>query len=86
MLSAAMASIWGITVALGVAAAAWVGSDGRRPDESDLLQQACAGLPSTRQVEDALSTLRAVSIGGFDPICTAIASQPASRDSQIARR
>jgi len=74
------ASIWGITVALGVAAAAWGASDRRHQDESLLLAQACAGLPSTRQVEDALSTMRAMSNGGFDPICTTIASQSTSRD------
>lgn len=74
MLTITSASIWGITVVLGVTTAAWVASDGPRPDESRLLQQACAGLPSSRQVEDALSTMRAVSIGGADPICTTLAS------------
>ncbi len=86
MLTVATASIWGITVALGAAAAAWVASDGRRPDETYLLRQACSGLPSNRQVEDALSTMRAMSLGGFDPICTTIASHPALRQSQPVRR
>jgi hypothetical protein len=85
MLTVTTASIWGITVALGVAAAAWVASDGRRPPESRLLQQACAGLASTRQVEDALSTMRAMSVGGSDPICTTLAAQTAAQKSQPAR-
>jgi len=85
MLTLTTASIWGITVALGVAAAAWVASDGRRPEESRLLQQACAGLASTRQVEHALSTVRAMSIGGSDPICMALAMQPEARESEPAR-
>jgi hypothetical protein len=64
------ATIWGITVALGVAAAAIVAEDGRVQDENRLLQQACAGQPSNVQAEDTLATLRALSNGGSDPICT----------------
>jgi len=79
------ASIWGITVALGAAAAAWVASDPRHQDESLLLTQACAGLPSTRQIEDELATMRAMSNGGSDPICVTLASQPPARKSQPAR-
>lgn len=75
MLTTTAASIWGITVALGVASAALVASNGRPEDESHLFQQACAGTPSSRQVEDALSTIRALSNGGFDPICTILATR-----------
>jgi hypothetical protein len=70
MLTVTTAPIWGITVALGVAAAAIVTEDGRVQDENRLLQQACAGLPSNRQIEDTLATLRALSNGGSDAICT----------------
>lgn len=82
MLTVTTASIWGITVALSVVAGTWEANEERPPDESRLLQQACAGLPSTRQIEDALSTMRAMSNGGSDPICTTIALQPAARQSQ----
>ena len=70
MVATTTASIWGITVALGIAAAAFATSDGRYRDESHLLEQACAGLPSSRQVEDALASMRGLSIDGSDPVCT----------------
>jgi len=74
MLTVTTASIWGSTVALGVVAAAVVASDRRRQDGSRLFEQACAGLASTRSIEDALATERALSNGGSDPICTTLAS------------
>ena len=83
MLATATASIWGITVALGVAAAAMATSAGHYRDESRLLEQACAGLPSSPQVEDALATMRGLSIDGFDPVCTQLTAQAAAtRPSQ----
>jgi hypothetical protein len=72
MLTATTASIWGITVALGVAAAAMVASDGRIHDENRLLRQACMGLSSERPVEDALATIRALSNDGSDSICATL--------------
>lgn len=75
MVATTTASIWGITVALGVAAAAFGPSDGRYRNESRLLEQACAGLPSSRQVEDALASMRGVSIDGSDPVCTQLISR-----------
>jgi hypothetical protein len=80
MVATTTASIWGITVALGVAAAALgLGtSEGRYRDESRLLEQACAGLPSSRQVEDALASMRGVSIDGSDPVCTQLISRAAA--------
>ena len=75
MVATTTASIWGITVALGVAAAAFGTADGRYRDESRLLEQACAGLPSSRQVEDALATMRGLSIDGSDPVCMQLISR-----------
>ena len=69
MLTATTATIWGITVAFGVAAAAMVAEDAHVQDESRLLQQACAGSSSNQQAEDTLATLRALSNDGSDPIC-----------------
>jgi hypothetical protein len=75
MVATTTASIWGITVALGVAAATFMTSEARYPDESRLLQQACAGLPSSRQVEDALAGMRGLSNDGSDPVCTQLLAQ-----------
>lgn len=72
MLTATTVSIWGITVALGAGAATILAGDGRSQNESHLVQQACAGLASSRQVEDALATIRGLSNDGFDPVCTEI--------------
>ena len=78
MVATTTASIWGITVALGIAGAAFGTSGERYWDESRLLEQACAGLPSSRQVEDALASMRGVSIDGSDPVCTQLNSRAAS--------
>ena len=75
MVATATASIWGITVALGVAAAAFAANGGRLRDESRLFQQACAGLPSSRQIEDTLASMRGLSNDGFDPICLQLIAQ-----------
>jgi hypothetical protein len=83
MLAITTASIWGITVALGAAVAAIATGGGPYGDESGLLRQACAGQPSSRQVEDALASLRGLSIGGFDPVCTQLIAQATvARSSQ----
>lgn len=85
MVGTTTASIWGVTVALGVAAAAIGTSEGRYRDESHLLQQACAGLPSSRQVEDALASMRGLSNDGSDPVCTQLSAEATSaRVSQQA--
>ena len=85
MVGTTTASIWGVTVALGVVAAAIGTSEGRYRDESHLLQQACAGLPSSRQVEDALASMRGLSNDGSDPVCTQLSAEATSaRVSQQA--
>ena len=82
MVATTTASIWGITVALGVAAAFGTSPEGYR-DEGRLLEQACAGLPSSRQVEDALASMRGLTIDGSDPVCTQlIALAPATGANQ----
>jgi hypothetical protein len=80
MVATTTASIWAITVALGVAAAAFATSEGRYRDESRQLQQACAGLPSSRRVEDALASMRGLSNDGSDPVCTQLSAQAAATD------
>ena len=75
MVATTSASIWGITVVLGVAAAAFATSEGPYRDESRLLQQACTGLPSSRQAEDALAGMRGLSNDGSDPVCTQLMTQ-----------
>jgi hypothetical protein len=79
MIATTSASIWGITVALGVAAAAFGTSEGRYRDESRLFQQACAGLPSSRHVENALASMRGLSNGGSDPVCTQLIAPGANQ-------
>jgi len=74
MVAITTVSIWGITVGLGVAAAAFGPSAGHHRDESRLLEPACAGLPSSRQVEDALASMRGLTIDGSDPVCTQLIS------------
>ncbi len=80
MVATTTASIWGITVALGVAAAAFATSEGRYRDESSLVQQACAGLPSSREVEDTLASMRGVSNDGSDPVCTQLIARAAATE------
>lgn len=75
MVAATTASIWGITVALGVAVATFATGEVPYRDESRLLQQACAGLPSSRQVEYALASMRGLSNGGSDAVCTQLMAQ-----------
>ena len=75
MVATTTASIWGITVALGVVAGAFTASEGRYRDEGLLLQQACAGLPSSREVEDALASMRGLSNDGSDPVCSQLIAQ-----------
>ncbi|HEY6927221.1 MAG TPA: hypothetical protein VI653_27340 [Steroidobacteraceae bacterium] len=83
MVAITSASIWGITVVLGIGAAALATSEGHYRDESRLLQQACAGLPSSRQVEDALASMRGLSNDGSDPVCTQLILQaPAAAANQ----
>ena len=81
MVASTTASIWGITVALAIAAAAFGTNDGRYRDESRLLEQACAGLPSSRQVEDSLASMRGLSIDGSDPVCTQLIARARATDA-----
>jgi hypothetical protein len=68
-------SIWGIALILGVVAGTVPESAGRDVAESSSLEEVCVGLPTDRQLEDTLSMVRALSNGGFDPICGAVEAQ-----------
>lgn len=85
MVATTTASIWGITVALGIAAAALATSEGRYQDEIRLVQQSCAGLPSSREVEDTLASMRGVSNDGSDPVCTQLIAGAAAIDPNQQR-
>ena len=76
-------SIWGIALILGVVAGTVPESAARDVAESSSLEEVCVGLPTDRQLDDTLSTVRALSNGGFDPICGAVEAQlPSERRPQ----
>jgi hypothetical protein len=54
--------------ALGLAAGAIAIEDDRFPETET--QVACTGQPTSRQLENALFTARALSQSGADPVCT----------------
>ena len=67
--------IWGIALILGAIAGTVPESAGRDVAESSSLEAVCIGVPSDRQLDDTLSMVRALSNGGFDPICGAVEAQ-----------
>ena len=67
--------IWGIALVLGAVAGTVPESAGRQEADSSSLERACTGLPTDRQLDDTLSMVRALSNGGFDPICGAVEAQ-----------
>jgi hypothetical protein len=61
-------SILGVLATFGVAVSAMTASEGH-VDDSHSIERACAGEPTTRELEDMLSTARALSNDGSDFIC-----------------
>ena len=66
----------GLVITLGVAVAAVAIGNDRYAEADSALAKACAGSPTTPQVENALFNARARSNDGYDPICAA----PADKD------
>jgi hypothetical protein len=74
----------GVTLIVAVAAIA-IGND-RYTDVEGALAKACAGAPTTPQLENALFNARARSDGGFDPICSPPANDDDFDGAMLSRR
>jgi hypothetical protein len=70
--------VLGIAVALSLVAGALISGASRPQGPQGSLAQACVGLGTDRELENALSAIRGQSNGGSNPLCEAIASQLAT--------
>ena len=70
--------VLGIALAFVLVAGALISGASPPQGPQGSLAQACVGLGTDRELENALADIRGQSNGGSDPLCEAIASQGAT--------
>jgi len=78
MSSFKVGAVLGIGLALSLVAGALISEASRPQGPQGSLAQACVGLGTDRELENALSDMRGQSNGGSNPLCEQIASQLAT--------
>ena len=78
MSSFKLGAILGIALAFVLVAGALISGASPPQGPQGSLAQACVGLGTDRELENALSAIRGQSNGGSNPLCEAIASQLAT--------
>ena len=78
MSSFKIGAMLGIALVLSLGAATLITGASRPQHPQGSLAQACLGLGTDRELENALSDIRGQSNGGSNPLCEAIASQLAT--------
>ena len=78
MSSFKIGAMLGIAVALSLVTGALISGASRPQGPQGSLAQACVGLGTDRELENALADIRGQSNGGSNPLCEAIALQGAT--------
>jgi hypothetical protein len=73
MLVSAIKPLVGIVILVSLAAGTALAGGESDQDAAGSLARACAGLPTSRGLENALFDMRALSNGGYDPVCGSLA-------------